>query len=97
MQAIAIKPPDPRGQGRNIGKYVNVGCFFTKVSVTVFRIPCIMKNIRIVDKTQFCIVVIGQLYLSANNILTPLIADATQFPNHNAAGYAADLWLETTH
>ena len=34
---MRCSPPDPRGRARNIGKYVKMGCFFTKVSATVFK------------------------------------------------------------
>ena len=56
-----------------------------------------MPRIRIIDKENFFIVCIGQVYLGDNNITTPLLSGAKHYPNYNAAGYAADLWLETTH
>ncbi|KKM05814.1 hypothetical protein LCGC14_1750380 [marine sediment metagenome] len=56
-----------------------------------------MEHIRIIDKARFFIVQIGQVYLTGNNNLTPILSNATQYPNYNAASYAADLWLETTH
>ncbi len=56
-----------------------------------------MTTINIIDKQNFFIVGIGQAYLGANNTLTPLVAQAIHYPNYNAASYAADLWLETTH
>ena len=37
MILMRYSAPDRRGRGRKIGKYVKIGCFFTKVGVTVFR------------------------------------------------------------
>ena len=56
-----------------------------------------MATIKIIDKTQYYIVNIGQAYLANNNTLSPLLTEALHFPTYNAAAYAADLWLETTH
>jgi len=56
-----------------------------------------MENIQIVDKHTYYIVIVGQVYLSANNSLTPILSAAKQYPNYNAASYAADLWLESTY